>query len=218
MKTISILSQKGGSGKTTLALHLAVMAEEQGKRAVVIDLDPQASATLWHTARTRAGHPQSPHVQPTHPAGLESVLNNCAAQGVDFVFIDTAPQSDNVATQAAQLADLVLIACKPSILDLRAIQNTLRLTEIARVRPYVVLTQIEAQGTRHAEAAQTLANLKVDVLPAGMGKRVAYMDALIDGQAASEFEPHGRAAEETRLLFDVVAKLAKKATGRRNAA
>jgi chromosome partitioning protein len=214
MKTIAILSQKGGSGKTTLALHLAVAATEAGKAAVVMDLDPQASATTWHAARKRAGYSDQPLVQPTHPAQIEAVLEACRAQGVDLVLIDTPPQSDNLATQAAQLADLVLITCKPSVMDLRAIQSTLRLTQIAGVDPYIVLTQIEPHGTRHAEAADTLKRLAVSVLPIGAGKRVAYMDALTDGQTATEFEPTGKAAEETRaLLAEVMRRLkaAKKA-------
>lgn len=210
MKTISILSQKGGSGKTTLSLHLACAATEAGKLAVVIDLDPQGSAATWHTARTRAGHSKDPFVQPTHPAQLESVLKACEGQGVDLVFIDTAPQSDNIAVEAARLSDVVLITCKPSVMDLRAISSTLRLAEIAQVKPYIVLTQIEPSGTREAEAAQTLKSLSVDVLPYGTGKRVAYMDALIDGQSALEYEPNGKAATESRALYEHVLKLTRK--------
>jgi len=210
MKTISILSQKGGSGKTTVSLHLACAAMEAGKLAVVVDLDPQGSAATWHAARTRAGHSNDPFVQPTHPAQLESVLKACEGQGVDFVFIDTAPQSDNVAVTAAQLSDVVLITCKPSVMDLRAISSTLRLAEIAQVKPYIVLTQIEPSGTREAEAAQTLKSLNTGVLPYGTGKRVAYMDSLIDGLSAIEYEPSGKAAVESRALYKHVVKLAKK--------
>lgn len=209
MKTIGIISQKGGSGKTTTALHLACAAVESGKTAAIIDLDPQASATTWHAARKASGGSEQPHVQPTHPAQLEGVINACQSQGVDFAIIDTAPQSDNLAVQAAQLSDIVLITCKPSVMDLRAIKSTLRLTEIAGVKPYVVLTQIEPNGTRHGEAAQTLKSLAVDVLPYGTGKRVAYMDSLIDGQSAIEYEPSGKAAEESRALFKHVQKLTK---------
>lgn len=218
MKVIAILSQKGGSGKTTLALHMAVAAEQTNKSAVVIDLDPQASATVWHAARKRAGHSVEPPVIPTHPAQLETLLDTCKAQGADFVFIDTAPQSDNIAVQAAQLADIVLVTCKPSVMDLRAIQSTLRLTDIAGVKPHIVLSQVEPQGGRHAEAAATLKSLKVDVLPVGTGKRVAYMDALIEGQTATEYEPNGRAAEEVRGLFEYIRKIAMKAKRKEQAA
>jgi len=209
MKTIAILSQKGGSGKTTLALHLASAATEAGQAVVVIDLDPQSSATTWHTARKRAGHDESPHVQPTHPAQLESLIQACEGQGVDLVLIDTPPQSDTLATQAAQLADLVLIPCKPSVMDLRAVHSTLRLTEIANVEPFIVLMEIEPVGTRHAEAAATLKHLKVSVLPVGTGRRVAYKDALVDGLTAIEYEPQGKAANEARALHKEVQRRLK---------
>lgn len=210
MKTISILSQKGGSGKTTLSLHLASAATEAVKLAVVIDLDPQGSATTWYAARTRAGHSKDPFIQPTHPAQLKSILKACEEQGVDFVFIDTAPQSDNIAVEAARLSDLVLITCRPSVMDLRAISNSLRLADIAQVKPYIILTQIEPSGIRESEATQTLKSLNVDVLPCGTGKRVAYMDALIDGQTALEYEPNGKAATESRALYEYILKLCKK--------
>jgi chromosome partitioning protein len=158
-----------------------------------------------------AGFDQTPFVQPTHPVQLESALKACAAQGVDLVFIDTPPQSDNVATQAAQLADLVLIPCKPSVMDLRAIQNTLRLTQIAGVEPCIVFMQIEPSGTRHGEAAQTLKQLHVSVLPVGTGKRVAYMDALVDGRTALDYEPQGKAADESRAIYAEITRRMKSA-------
>ena len=210
MKTIAILSQKGGSGKTTTALHLASAAESEGKSAVVIDLDPQGSAAMWYEARKSAGHGESPAVLPTHPAQLESMIKALAAQDVDLVVIDTAPQSDNLAVQAASMADLVIITCKASVMDLRAIQSTIRLTDIAQVKPYVLLTQIEPQGTRSAEAAQTLEKLNVSVLPHATTKRVAYMDSLIDGQTALEFEPGGKAADETMMMYHHVIMITSK--------
>ena len=209
MKTVAILSQKGGSGKTTTALHLAVEAFRADQSAVVIDLDPQGSATSWFEARKRSGHPSEPIVMPTHPAQLEAMLNNLRGQEADWAFIDTAPQSDNLAVKAAELADLVIITCKPSVMDLRAIQSTLRLTQIAGVTPYVLLTQTEPQGTRHKEAAATLTDLDVQIIPFVTTKRVAYMDSLIDGQTASEFEPAGRAADESRQIFNHIEKLAQ---------
>ena len=201
MKTIAILSQKGGSGKTTLALHLAVAAQQDGKTAVIADLDEQASATVWHKAR----QDPLPHVQPTHSAALDQFASEAERQGVDFLFIDTAPQSDKPAINAAEAADIILIVCKPSVMDLRAIQNTIRLTKLANLKPttkvFTVLTQIEPFGKLHEEARKTLNKLAVDVLPEGLGRRVAYHHGLIDGQTALEYEPDGKAAQEVRNLY-----------------
>jgi chromosome partitioning protein len=204
MKTIAILSQKGGSGKTTLAIHLAVAACEAGYAAMVADLDPQASASMWHKARA---HPL-PHVQPTHPAALAALLGEAARQGIELFLVDTAPQSDNPAIAAAEAADLVLITCRPSVMDLRAIQNTIRLARLAEVTPYVVLTQVDPFGTLHEEAVRTLEGLGVEVLPGVMGRRVAYHHGLIDGRTALEYESAGKAATEVRSLFHEISRLA----------
>jgi chromosome partitioning protein len=204
MKTVAILSQKGGSGKTTLAIHLAVAALEHGLTAMVADLDPQASASLWHKARS---HPL-PHVQPTHPVALQGLIQEAARQGLELFLIDTAPQSDNPAVAAAEAADLVLITCRPSVMDLRAIQNTIRLTRLAGVAPHVVLTQVDPFGTLQDEAVKTLSGLGVAVLPELMGRRVAYHHGLIDGRTALEYEPAGKAAAETRALFRKIGRLA----------
>lgn len=204
MKTIAILSQKGGSGKTTLALHLAVAAQQDGKTAIIADLDEQASATMWHKARKDP----LPHVQPTHSAALDQFAGEAERQGVDFLFIDTAPQSDKPAINAAEVADLVLVICKPSVMDLRAIQNTIRLTKLASLKPgakvFTVLTQIEPFGKLQEEARATLKRLGVDVLPNGLGRRVAYHHGLINGQTALEYEPEGKAAQEVRTLYKMV--------------
>ena len=204
MKTISILSQKGGSGKTTSTLALAGAAHAQGKTVVVLDIDPQAAATGWYAARKRSELPEGLHVKPLQAVQLEEVLEVCRAQDVDLVLIDTPPQSDNPAVQAAQLSDLVLIVTKPSVMDLRAIQNTLRLAKVADVHPYLLLNSVKSVGTRHVEAAETMQHMGVDVLPVMLGDRVAFMDMLVDGRTPNEYDAGGSAAQESMALYEHV--------------
>jgi chromosome partitioning protein len=135
---------------------------------------------------------------------LEEVIEACRAQDVDLVLIDTPPQSDNPAVQAAQLSDLVLIVTKPSVMDLRAIQNTLRLAKVADVHPYLLLNSVKAVGTRHIEATETMQSMGVDVLPVMLGDRVAFMDMLVDGRTPSEYDAAGAAAQESMALFEHV--------------
>ena len=207
MKTIAVISQKGGAGKTTLALHLAVAAMFDNKTSVIADLDEQASATMWHKARSNS----PPHVQPTHSAALATFLPEAERQGVDLVVLDTAPQSDKPAINAAEVADLILVPCKPSVMDLRAVQNTIRLTKLANLkthtRVFAVLTQVEPFGKLHEEARETLQSLELEVLPYGLGRRVAYHHGLIDGRTALEYEPDGKAAIESKLLYQEVWKI-----------
>ncbi|TAN40133.1 MAG: ParA family protein [Nitrospirae bacterium] len=202
-KIIAVISQKGGSGKTTALLNLAVAAHRDGRAVLVVDLDPQASATLWHRARAD----KTLVVQPTHPAGIANLLKVAQEQGVELVFIDTAAQTDSNAAEAVEVADLVLITCRPSVMDLRAIPNSIRLCRIRDRKPHVVLTQIETQGTLQDEARRTLASLGVDVLDGGLGRRAAFHHSIIDGRSAAEYEPSGKAAQEVRRLYQTVCQL-----------
>lgn len=209
---VAIISQKGGSGKTTLALHLAVAARQDGHGVLIVDLDPQASATHWRRARADA----SIVVQPTHPAGLADLLRVANEQGTRWVFIDTAAQTEVAASEAVEVADVVLVTCRPSVMDLRAIPNSIRLCRIREKAPHVVLTQIEPQGTLADEARATLADLGVEVLPGGLGRRAAYHHSLIDGRTATETEPKGKAAQEVRAIFSTINGLVSKPTSRRS--
>lgn len=209
MKTISILSQKGGSGKTTVTLALAGAAHASGKTVVILDIDPQAAATGWFQARKRAELPEGLHVKPLQAVQLEEVIDACKAQDVDLVLIDTPPQSDNPAVQAAQLSDLVLIVTKPSVMDLRAIQNTLRLAKVADVEPFLLLNSVKSVGTRHTEAAETMTGIGVDVLPVTLGDRVAFMDMLVEGGTPSEYDGSGAAGKEAMALYEHVVMLTR---------
>lgn len=209
MQTIAVISQKGGSGKTTTLLNLAVAAHQDRKSVVVVDLDPQASATQWHRERADA----SPHVQPTHPAGLPELLKTAQGQGVDWILIDTAASTDRTAAEAVEVADLVLVTCRPSVVDLRAITNTIRLCRIRGVEPHVILTQVEPQGTLQDEARRTLEGLNVHVLAKCLGRRAAFHHSMIDGRAALEYEPDGKAASEVRAVYRELCQLAGKSSG-----
>jgi chromosome partitioning protein len=207
-RTIAIVSQKGGSGKTTTAINLAVAAQQSGKSVVLVDLDPQASATAWFRARAD----KSLVVQPTHPAGLEDLQGIANDKRVDWMIIDTAAQTDSNAAQAIEASDLVLITCRPSIMDLRAIPNSVRLCRMYKSTPHVVLTQIEPQGTLQEEARKNLSALGVDVLPGGLGRRAAFHHSIIDGRTALEYEPKGKAAHEVLAVYERVSHLAIKSS------
>src|SRR5512134_697468 len=116
MKTVAVISQKGGSGKTTIALHLAVAGALAGKNTAIIDLDPQASAAKWSDRRET----DLPVVISAQAARLRKEMDRVRDFGGEFLIIDTAPHSDSAAIEAAQAADLVIIPCRPAILDLEA--------------------------------------------------------------------------------------------------
>lgn len=197
MKTISIISQKGGAGKTTLALHLAVAAERAGQTAVIIDLDPQASATNWNDSRLD----DTPIIISAQAARLTTVLETARKGGAKICIIDTAPHSESTALAAARASDLILIPCRPAILDLRAISNTIDLARLAGKSVAVVLNSVPSRGSLAAEAAMAVAGYGVDVAPVQIGQRAAFMHSLTIGQTAQEYEPAGKGADEIQQLY-----------------
>lgn len=198
MKIVAIESQKGGTGKTTTALNLAVAAERAGQAAVVIDLDPQASATGWKD--TRPG--DTPVVVSVAPARLAQALKAAEDGGADVVLIDTAPHAESAALAAAKAADLILIPCRPGILDLRAIGTTADVAKLAGKPAFVVLNAMPPGATRLiADARAAVSVHGLDVAPVAIQQRAAFGHALTVGQTAQEYEPSGKAAEEIAALY-----------------
>jgi chromosome partitioning protein len=198
MFTVAILSQKGGSGKTTLTLHLAVASERAGRAAAVIDLDPQASAAGWKDSR--AG--ETPVVVPVPPSRLPHALQAAKAGGAQLTLIDTAPHAAEAALAAAEAADLVLIPCRPGILDLRAIGTTARSIKLAGKPAYVVLNTMPPRAPNVlADAQAAVAVHGLQVAPVTLQQRAAYAHSLTAGQTAQEYDVGGKAADETGSLY-----------------
>ncbi len=199
MRTIAILSQKGGTGKTTISLHLAVAAQQAGQSAVVIDLDPQASSAGWKDSRPG----EEPVVISVPAARLPQALQAAVTGGADLAIIDTAPHSGDVALAAAEAADLVLIPCRPGILDLRAIGTTARVVKLAGKPAYVVLNTVPPRASNVlADARAAVAVHGLDVAPISLQQRAAYAHALTAGQTAQEYERGGKAADEISHLYN----------------
>lgn len=211
MKTLAMIAQKGGTGKTTLALSLAVAAEARGQSVLVIDLDPQASACRWGDRRTL----DAPAVMDAQPARLAAALAKAAQAGIDLAIVDTPARVEQAAAEAAKVADLVLIPCKPSILDLETLRTTAELVQgRAKRLPLVILNAVPAQGTRHEQAAAAIIGMGLTVCPAQVGQRVAFEYAMQMGLTVTEYEPEGRAASEIRQLYNEICQIVGLSTNR----
>lgn len=198
MKTVSILAMKGGVSKTTTCLHLAVAAEAAGLAAVVFDLDPQASAMGWKDSRTG----DAPAVISLQASRLPQALEVAQSSGAALAFIDTAPHSADAAMLAAEAADLIIIPFRPGILDLRAIATTARLAKVAGKPTMALLCHAPPNAPRLADDASAAARQHgLEVVPVILHQRSAFAHALTVGQTATEYEPNGKAAEETAALF-----------------
>ena len=198
MRTIALLSQKGGTGKTTLSLHLAVAAEMARQSAVVIDLDPQASAAEWKDSRQS----DTPVVVSIPATRLPHALHAAEDGGADLVVIVTAPHAGDTALAAAEAAHLVLIPCRAGILDLRAIGTTARVVKVAGKPAYVVLNAVPPRASSIlADARAAVAVHGIEVAPVALRQRAAYAHALTAGQTAQEYEPHGKATEDMAAFY-----------------
>ena len=203
MKIIAIVSQKGGSGKTTVAVHLAVCAERAGKTSAIIDLDPQASALEWRSRREAEG----PEVITATPEQLPALLKTAKANGADLAIIDTAPHSDRAAVVAADLANLILIPCRPSAFDIAAIGTTFNLLKVSKAleRTAVLLNAAPPRGLLTDTAEAGLSEI-VPVVPVRLHNRAAYSHAINSGNSVEEYDPQGKAAKEIRALYKWIMK------------
>lgn len=199
MKTVSIISQKGGAGKTTLAINLAGAAVEQGLSVIIIDLDPQTSAKKWHDDRENK---EAPAVISAHAERLAEILAAARANGADLCIIDTAPHSETNALDAATAADLVLIPCRASSFDLKAITTSIKLTKIAQKPAVIVINGAQPRGSLANQAEQGITEkYGMPVLETRVTQRAAFVHSATEGKTVFEYEPGGAAAAEIKALF-----------------
>jgi len=207
MKTLAIVSQKGGVGKTTVAVHIAVAAARAGYSVAIIDLDPQATAAQWgdwRNGETRGdgqGDPNPAVVAAPH-ARLGPTLKEAEKMGVDLVVLDSPPAADAAAVAAARAADLVLIPTRASAFDLHAIKTTAELVRVAQKPAAVLLNAVPARANALIEeVAAVIHSLNLSIAPVCLVDRAALRHAVINGQTAAEFEPLGKAADEVREVY-----------------
>lgn len=200
MKTIAVVAEKGGVGKTTLAVHLAVQSQAEGQRTVIIDLDPQASARKWGVRRNA-----EPEVVSDHAEMLQELLKMAEKGGADLAIIDTAPSANKSPLFAAKAADLVLLPCRFGAFDIEAIMGTYEITQVSKKPTFVVFNAVLPRSDMALrEAERGLASLGIVAAPIMIHQRVAFRDAVNDGRTALEIEPDGKAAKEIQQLFQWV--------------
>ena len=144
MKSIAFLSQKGGSGKTTLAVHTAVAAQEAREKVFLIDTDPQKSATVWGNARAA----EKPIVVTISASELDKVLRAGAEDEMSLAIIDTAPHTAPDAARIARSVDLVVIPCRPTAFDLAAVSNAVEIVRASKKKAVLVLSACPFRSPR----------------------------------------------------------------------
>ncbi|WP_299312658.1 ParA family partition ATPase [uncultured Halomonas sp.] len=200
MRVIAVLNQKGGSGKTTIATHLARALQMEGKEVLLVDSDPQGSARDWAAVREDQPVTVVGIDRPTIGRDLKSVAHQ------EFVVIDGAPQAADLAVSAIKAADFVLIPVQPSPYDIWAtaelvdlVKQRIEVTDGALQAAFVVSRAIK--GTRiGSEVAEALNGYELPVLESRITQRVSYPGTAAAGTTVLDSEPNGDAAAEVRAL------------------
>ena len=209
MKVWSIVSQKGGSGKTTLALHLAIAATRE-RKVLVIDLDPQQSAERWHGIRQRTtGAKDDPSIAAGPYQKLPDMLRTARKLGAELVLIDTPPKLDKAIIPSLKAATMVLVPLKSSVLDLQALEDTSDLINLAKVRgrSAVILNAVPTTQNRETavkESLRTASRLKLEVMPQRLSELLAFSNGLKAGRGVTEVERNGAAAKEISTLYEAL--------------
>lgn len=201
---LALLAQKGGVGKSSLAVALAVANDLSGGQSALVDLDPQGTTSVW--GRLRQGAP--PEVVSAHPPRLRRVVEDAGSAGSTLIVIDTAPRERAGAVAAAELADVVIIPCRPAAPDLAALPATLEVAAAGGTRAIVVVNQAPTRGSWISDAQEAVCEFGAEVCPVVIGQRVAHAKAFVRGKSAQELEPSSKAAAEITDLYDWIIRRA----------
>lgn len=202
MKTIAIIGQKGGTGKTNLAKILLAAFGAEGRSCLGIDLDPQASLCRWDDRREA----ETPAVMPMLASRLPQTLESAERQGIDIAVIDTAGRARDEALAAVKAADLVVIPLQPTTEDLETFEATQEYLSFSDADALAVLVMVEPRGPLREQASRFIEGAGMKVCPFSIGRRAAYRHASTAGLVPTEYEPAGKAAEECGRVHGYISK------------
>lgn len=197
MRILSVITQKGGSGKTTIATALAVAAEHDGKSVAVFDLDPQATACFWSDTREA----QTPAVKDCSAARLPNYLKAAEEAGCDLAVIDCPAVHRDIAHDAASLSDFVLIPSKPDVFDIRSMTSTIEVVKNTGKPFAVVLNFCPPAGGEVPAARELVAQIGAELCPVELHQLKAFSRAQQSGLTAQEYEPESKAAQQIISLY-----------------
>lgn len=201
MRVWSLVSQKGGSGKSTLSTQLAVVAQQHGEKVIIVDLDPQGSAEVWRRVRGL----EEPGAIESLPDRLALVIESAKTLNVSMLILDTPPHSSEVAILAVRASDTIICPTQSSLFDISALRDTINILEDcgAKNRAIAVINSLPTSGTKAAydDAALPLTQMGIAVAPTGIGHRKAFVTAITQGRCVTEISPKDKASDEIRALW-----------------
>jgi chromosome partitioning protein len=207
----TISQQKGGTGKTTLAAHLAVCwSQFGGKSVAILDIDPQGSLGEWLETREQVLGEEDTGLGFRTASGWGARREARAmARDYDIVIVDTPPKAETEVKPALEVADLVVVPVQPTPMDLWATEPILKLAAGERTDALIVLNRVPARARLTEEMRAALGEFPADSAKSFLGNRIVYASSIGAGRTALETEPHGKAAEEVRALAAELLKRAR---------
>jgi chromosome partitioning protein len=199
-KVITIAQQKGGAGKTTVAITLALAWHAMGRRVQLIDIDPQGSLGRWYEQRQAMLAKDAPPRVVTVAGWRASSEIDRARREADLVVVDSPPHAETDAKTVIRNADFVVIPIQPSPLDLWASKPTIDLALQDRRPVVLVLNRVSPRSAIAGEMSQAASRLGVELATARLGNRGAFAAALALGRGIGETEPGSIGAREASKL------------------
>ena len=209
MNVIVFASRKGGSGKSTLTAHLAAHANRPSRRCMLIDCDPQGSISLWHRLRGTAEPQLRDGTQ-----GVKQIIADARANGVEWAFVDTAPNMSGAVTDAISEATLVVIPVRLAVFDLAAVKETIDFARQSKKPFAIVINAVPARRDNTespfvTQVREVLAGLNVPVWAGQITHRSIYSISLEYGEGAREYDSDSPAAAEIAALRGAIDRSVK---------
>ena len=204
MRTLALKSQKGGAGKSTLVVNLAVEAMNAGEKVRIIDTDPQGSSVAWGDARGI-----EPMVEATDAGRIVDALKRAKRDGITFAIIDSAPRASASLAGVLRAVDGVLVPVRPSAFDVATIEQSIRLVVAAGRPGWLVLNACPPRAPEVAETRDVITNRELERVPVEIGERRAFARAVATGRSVSEFDADSTAAIEIRALWKFLSRKLK---------
>ncbi len=205
-KAVAIAQQKGGAGKTTIAVQLGVAWTAQGYRVAMLDVDPQGSMAAWYGLRKEAGIDTPLFASDIQGWKLSTEIDRLK-NDYDILLIDTPPHAETDARVAVRAASLILVPVQPSPMDLWATKPTLDLAKREKSRALLILNRLPSRG-RLADLIRARIDAEgMPVAKTALGNRSAFAASMMDGKGVVETQPRSTAADEIRALAGEIADI-----------
>lgn len=207
-KILAVAQQKGGAGKTTIAVQLGVWWACKGKKVTLLDVDPQGSMNAWHGLRAEAGIGGSPFASDVAGWKLSGEIDRLRREN-DLIIVDTPPHAETDARVAVRAAELILVPVQPSPMDWWATKPTLDMAAKEKTKSLLVLNRLPARGKLADAIRAKIEEQGLPLASASLGNRSAFAVSMMEGKGVAETQPRGTAAAEIEALAKEIEGLLK---------